>query len=240
MTRKDRDFERELYPFLQNDTPRAGSLDALLAEVRRSTVQKCRETVELRGRIHAEYAETLLDAAEAMAAAFARGGKLLAFGNGGSATDAADAVADCLVPPNEEWPPLPALSLVGDTAIVTALANDVGIENVFSRQIIAYAERGDIALGFSTSGDSASVVTALAEAKRRVGTRCGVAKERSAAGGAGGGGGTGGERRRKSNVKGSGRWRGNGLGGWDGGGREARLQAGRMAAQRRSGRVHNF
>ena len=163
----DRDFGRELYPFLHGVAPRGDGLETLLAEVRASTVRKCRDTVELRGQLHAEYAEALVDAAEAMAAAFTRGAKLLAFGNGGSATDAADAVADCLAPPNEEWRSLPALSLVGDSAVITALANDVGVENVFSRQIIAYAERGDIALGISTSGNSASVVTALAEAKRR-------------------------------------------------------------------------
>lgn len=168
MKSPERNFERELYPFLY-DTPVRGDtkLDAVLAEVRGSTLQKCHDTVELRRQLIAEYAETLVEAAEAMAEAFGRGGKLLAFGNGGSATDAQDAAADCLVPPDSRWRALPALSLVNDTAVVTALANDVGVENMFSRQVIAYGERGDIALGISTSGNSANVIAALAEARRR-------------------------------------------------------------------------
>ncbi|MFN2398211.1 MAG: SIS domain-containing protein [Gemmatimonadaceae bacterium] len=167
MKSPERNFEQELYPFL-HDTPHGDrKLNGVLAEVRGSTLQKCRDTVELRGRLIAEYAETLVEAAEAMAEAFANGGKLLAFGNGGSATDAQDAAADCLVPPNARWRALPALSLVNDTAVLTALANDVGVENMFSRQVIAYGEQGDIALGISTSGNSADVVVALAEARRR-------------------------------------------------------------------------
>ena len=167
MTHANRDLTRELYPFLHAETAGADTMDAVLAEVRASTLQKCRDTIALRSQLQREYSDMLVDAAEAMAASFAHGGKLLAFGNGGSATDAADAVADCLDPPRDGWRPLPAISLVGDPAIITALANDVGIEHVFARQVMAYAERGDIALGISTSGNSASVVGALVEAKRR-------------------------------------------------------------------------
>ena len=169
MTSPERDFGRELYPFLYDGgrarDPR--TTDAVLAEVRDSTLQKCRDVAALRRQLAEEYLDTLVEAAEAMAAAFARGGKLLAFGNGGSATDAQDAAADCLLPPDSRWRALPALALTNDVAVVTALANDVGVENVFSRQVIAFGERGDIALGFSTSGNSANVVAGLAEAKRR-------------------------------------------------------------------------
>ena len=169
MTSPERDFGRELYPFLYDGgrarDPR--TTDAVLAEVRESTLQKCRDVAALRRQLADEYLDTLVEAAEAMAAAFARGGKLLAFGNGGSATDAQDAAADCLVPPLPRWRALPALALTNDVAVVTALANDVGVENVFSRQVIAFGERGDIALGFSTSGNSANVVAGLAEARRR-------------------------------------------------------------------------
>jgi len=63
--------------------------------------------------------------------------------------------------------PLPAMSLVDDRAVLTALANDVGFELVFSRQIIAHGRPGDIAVGFSTSGDSRNVLQALEEARRR-------------------------------------------------------------------------
>lgn len=169
MSASDRDYGRDLYPFLY-DAPPAGdavALDALLDEVRRSTVAKCRDTVALRSQLIAECAETMVDAATAMAAAFAGGGKLLAFGNGGSATDAQDAAADCVAPPTPRWRALPAIALVDDVATLTAVANDVGFEHVFARQVIAFGAPGDIALGFSTSGNSPNVARALETAKRR-------------------------------------------------------------------------
>ena len=164
----DRDFARELYPFLY--APTGGATEpvaALLASVRSSTLAKCAEVVALRCELLAEYEEQLDRAAKAMADRFASGGKLLAFGNGGSATDADDAAADCMHPPRAEWRALPALSLPADSATVTAVANDVGLDSVFVRQLCAVAERGDIALGISTSGNSANVVAALVEARRR-------------------------------------------------------------------------
>jgi D-sedoheptulose 7-phosphate isomerase len=100
-----------------------------------------------------------------MAERFRRGGRLLTFGNGGSATDAEGAVDLFRSPPLGQS--LPALSLVDDRAVLTALANDVGFELVFSRQVIAHASSNDIAVGFSTSGDSANVLRGLEEASRR-------------------------------------------------------------------------
>ena len=161
-----RDFGRELYPFLY-DRGGDGHPAAVLDDVRRSTIEKCRDVVALRQRLAAEYADRLAEAAEAMAARFARGGKLLAFGNGGSATDAQDVAADCLTPPMPGWRPLPALALVNGVAVLTAVANDVGFEHVFARQVIAFGEPADIALGVSTSGNSPSMLTGLAEAKQR-------------------------------------------------------------------------
>ena len=73
------------------------------------------------------------------ARALAAGGRLLALGNGGSATDAMDAVADCRFPSLRRWPPRPALDLTEDSAILTALANDIGVESMFARQVIAHA-----------------------------------------------------------------------------------------------------
>ncbi|MGQ0764662.1 MAG: D-sedoheptulose-7-phosphate isomerase [Gemmatimonadota bacterium] len=159
---------RSLYPFL-NRAPAESSVDAeaLLGQVRASTLQKAADAVELRRSIAATQLEAISAAAIAIAGAFGRGGKLLAFGNGGSATDAMDAVADCTVPPVEGWRALPAISLVGDPAVLTGLANDVGFENVFRRQLIAFAAHGDVALGFSTSGGSANVLAAFDEARRR-------------------------------------------------------------------------
>ncbi len=162
------DFRRELYPFLYG-TERNGpsARAAALADVRASTLQKCRDVVDLRGRLIDAYADVLVDAAVVSARAFSGGGKLLAFGNGGSATDAQDAVADCMAPPFPGWRALPAIALTNDVGVVTAVANDVGFENVFARQIIALGEPGDIALAITTSGNSPSILAGLREAQAR-------------------------------------------------------------------------
>ncbi len=167
----ERDMLRELYPFLYADA-RIGDGDAaaergLLNMVRSSTLAKCREVESLRVEMVTEHDELLELTAERMAARFAVGGKLIAFGNGGSATDADDAAADCVTPPTAEWRALPAVSLPADSATMSAIANDVGLDHVFARQIAALASPNDIALGFSTSGNSRNVIAAFAEARRR-------------------------------------------------------------------------
>jgi D-sedoheptulose 7-phosphate isomerase len=96
----------------------------------------------------------------------ARGGKLIAFGNGGSATDANDFALDCVAPP-AGWRSVPAISLAMEPASITAIANDVGTEVVFLRQLIAHARDGDVAVAISTSGGSKNVVAALEEARKR-------------------------------------------------------------------------
>lgn len=153
-----------LYPFLAE---RETGADEVLADVRRSVLTKARETAALRGQTLTDAAEELDDAAAALRQRLDAGGRLLALGNGGSATDAADAVADMRLPPGETWPPRPALDLTEDAGILTAIANDIGTDALFSRQIIAHGGELDILLAFSTSGTSANVVAALAEARRR-------------------------------------------------------------------------
>ncbi len=168
MTTEVRDYGRELYPFLYASTGEAaGSVASLLEAVKLSTLAKCAEVVALRNELMAEYEVELVNAARGMAERFASGGQLLAFGNGGSATDADDAVSDCMTPPVTGWRALPAVSLPADSATVTALTNDVGFEHVFSRQIAALGGRGDIALGFSTSGNSANIVKGMKQARRK-------------------------------------------------------------------------
>ena len=98
---------------------------------------------------------------------FDAGGRLLALGNGGSATDAMDARRRLPPPARAAWAPRPALDLTEDTAILTAIANDIGVEAIFARQVIAHGRPGDALLAFSTSGGSANVLAALAEARRR-------------------------------------------------------------------------
>jgi D-sedoheptulose 7-phosphate isomerase len=95
-----------------------------------------------------------------------QGGKLIIFGNGGSATDANDWALDCVLPPSG-YRPIPAISLSMEPANITALANDVGTEVIFLRQLIAQARPEDVAVGISTSGGSRNIVMALEEARKR-------------------------------------------------------------------------
>jgi D-sedoheptulose 7-phosphate isomerase len=152
-----------LYPFLYSG---ASDLPAVLEEVRRSTVAKAREITELRRLVSTRDSARLMSCARAAAARFAGGGRLLAFGNGGSATDAQE-LATLFLNPGGDARPLPALGLASDTSVVTALCNDIGVDVVFARQIAAFGRRGDIAVGLSTSGNSENLLRAFDEASRR-------------------------------------------------------------------------
>ena len=151
-----------LYPFIEGDERDAGPL---LLDLARSAAGKHELSLALRTAVMASAGETLAAAADAMAMAFAAGGRLFSFGNGGSATDAASLAALFARPPSGRA--LPARCLADDPAVLTALANDVGFDLVFSRQLIAHATAGDIAVGISTSGGSRNVLGAFVEARRR-------------------------------------------------------------------------
>jgi D-sedoheptulose 7-phosphate isomerase len=152
-----------LYPFLGTRAEEAPDLEQ---EVAASIVMKVADDAALRTRVAHEEAGRIRDAAALVRRHLARGGKLIVFGNGGSATDANDLVLDCVDPP-AGWGPVPALSLAMEPASVTAIANDVGTEVVFLRQLIAHAREGDVAVAISTSGGSKNVVAALEEARKR-------------------------------------------------------------------------
>ncbi|HEY8371274.1 MAG TPA: SIS domain-containing protein [Pseudonocardiaceae bacterium] len=152
-----------LYPFLYSGGNRA---DTVMSEVVRSVVGKAEEIVALRRTVLERDRERILRCAEDMAERFARGGRLLAFGNGGSSTDAQDLVSLFLNPTGNPRP-LPAFGLTNDVAVLTALSNDVGFDVVFARQIAAFARPQDIAVGLSTSGNSANLLRAFDEAARR-------------------------------------------------------------------------
>ena len=109
--------------------------------------------------------DVVAQAAAAMAERFEQGGRLFAFGNGGSATDAEGTVAPLLPPAHGSR--LPAVSLVDDRAVLTALANDVGLRPRLLPPAHRPCPPGDIAVGFSTSGDSANVLRGFEEASRR-------------------------------------------------------------------------
>jgi D-sedoheptulose 7-phosphate isomerase len=153
-----------LYPFLY--AGEQAGLDAVLAGVRQSTAAKAAEIIKLRTAIAGRDAGRLIACAEAMAARFAAGGRLLAFGNGGSATDAQE-LASLFLDPGAGERPLPAFCLANDAAVITALCNDIGVEVVFARQIAALGQPPDIAVGLSTSGNSENLLRALDEAARR-------------------------------------------------------------------------
>jgi D-sedoheptulose 7-phosphate isomerase len=153
----------ELYPFLYSGS---GDVDAVLAQVRQSTVDKAHEIIALRRQVHDQDRERLLACAQDMARAFGSGGRLLAFGNGGSSTDAQD-LASLFLSPAGDARPLPAFGLTNDIAVVTALSNDIGFDVVFARQLGAFGRSGDIAVGLSTSGNSANLLRAFDEAARK-------------------------------------------------------------------------
>jgi len=152
-----------LYPFLYSDT---SDLPAVLEQVRASTVAKAGEILELRQVIAARDGARLAECARQAAARFVAGGRLYAFGNGGSATDAQQ-LATLFLNPGGDSRPLPAFGLANDTSVVTALCNDIGVEVVFARQLAAFGGRNDIAVGLSTSGNSANLLRAFDEASRR-------------------------------------------------------------------------
>ena len=159
------EYDRLFYPFLFEGGK--ASIEEVLAQVRHSTIEKCREVIELRRATLHRSSEQIVAAGRAMARAFANGATLLAFGNGGSTTDAQDMVTELLNPPFPDWLSLPAIALTNDIAVVTAVANDVGFDNVFARQVIAFGRTGDIALGISTSGNSSNVLVAFEQAKKQ-------------------------------------------------------------------------
>ncbi len=160
-----------LYPFL-SERPAGGAddvedeLERVVDDVRCSILMKAQEISALRTQTLEDGAGTLIAAAAALRERLDGGGTVLALGNGGSATDAMDAVADLRAAPGG-WPARRVLDLTQDPSILTAIANDVGVEAIFQRQVIAHGRAGDAVLAFSTSGGSANVTRALAEARER-------------------------------------------------------------------------
>jgi D-sedoheptulose 7-phosphate isomerase len=125
------------------------------------------ESVALKTRFFAESAPLLLEVGSAMTRCLVAGGRVLAFGNGGSAADAQHLAAELVGRFQRERPALAALALTTDPSVVTALGNDMGFEAVFRRQVEAHGRPGDIAIGISTSGCSPNVIEGLRAARQR-------------------------------------------------------------------------
>ena len=151
-----------LYPFLGAEEK---DLDTVLADVSASTVRKGTDVIELRRGIDLD---AVAVCGRAIRERLERGGRLIAFGNGGSSTDAQDVVGDCLA---HGWP---AVALTNDAATITAVGNDVGYDKVFARQLIPLARAEDVALAISTSGSSPNVIAGLEEAHRRALLTCAI------------------------------------------------------------------
>jgi D-sedoheptulose 7-phosphate isomerase len=151
-----------LYPFLSGRVRDAKGLNDVLLHSIAAKAAESRATSE---QFFREAGPALLGAAHAIAVAYARGGKLLAMGNGGSSCDAAHVVVEFVHPVTAGRPALAALNLVADVAALSAVGNDLGFEHVFARQVIAHARAGDILIGFSTSGRSANLLAAFAKAR---------------------------------------------------------------------------
>jgi D-sedoheptulose 7-phosphate isomerase len=152
-----------LYPFLGREEQ---ALESVVEEVQGSMLQKTEEVNGMRAAVAQTEAGAISETAAAISERLSSGGKIIAFGNGGSATDANDLVIECVAPP-PGFEPIPAVSLAAEPANVTAIANDVGVEAIFLRQLIAHARPEDVAIGISTSGGSPNILAALAEARRR-------------------------------------------------------------------------
>jgi D-sedoheptulose 7-phosphate isomerase len=124
------------------------------------------ESIQVKERTLEEQLTTLEEIGQAMLASLRAGNKLILFGNGGSAADSQHIAAEFINRFRRERRAMPAIALTTDSSVLTSIANDYSFDNVFSRQIEAIGEDGDVALGISTSGNSPNVLNAFEAANR--------------------------------------------------------------------------
>ncbi len=152
-----------LYPYLGREKQ---DTTAVLESVAGSIRTKAADVSRLREQVAGDQAEQIATAGLAIAERVRGGGKLILIGNGGSATDANDWALDCVSPP-DGYRPVPAVSLAMEPANITAIANDIGTDAIFLRQLIALAAPEDVLVVLSTSGGSANIIAAIIEARKR-------------------------------------------------------------------------
>jgi D-sedoheptulose 7-phosphate isomerase len=151
-----------LYPFLSGRQKEAASEnDALLDSVNR----KASDSIEVKQSFFANNAQQLVDTARAMAAVYRSGQRMFSMGNGGSSCDASHFAVEFQHPVTAGRPSLPAINLAMDTAMITAVANDIGVRHLFTRQVEAHGSPGDGLIGFSTSGNSENLMAAFEMAR---------------------------------------------------------------------------
>lgn len=154
---------RQLYPHL-GGADNNGPTQVDLVE---SISRKSADSAETQQRFLKDNAETLIKAAAALAESYRRGGKLLCMGNGGSSCDAAHLAVEFNHPVTTGRRALPAINLAADVAMLSAVSNDVGFDEVFLRQVIAIGAAGDTLCGISTSGNSRNLEQAFTQAQQR-------------------------------------------------------------------------
>ena len=147
--------------------PAPAAADKLSESFRDKVLRKTGESVEMKERFFSKYAEQIETLSRDMAARFARGNKLLTMGNGGSLCDAMHFAVEFTHPIIEKRAAFPAISLMTDIAMMTAIGNDADYSRIFVDQLRLLGQPGDMALAVSTSGKSANLIYALEEAKRR-------------------------------------------------------------------------
>ena len=150
-----------LYPFLNPASGHGPAVETLVASVR----GKAEAHQAVIAAFMDANADRVVAAAQAIADVYRKGGRLFTMGNGGSSCDAAHVAVEFLHPVTAGRPALDAVNLVADTAMLTAVGNDVGFDHVFVRQLVARARPGDGLIGLSTSGNSANLVRAFAKAR---------------------------------------------------------------------------
>lgn len=151
-----------LYPFLYGRQQDPVVLEPALLH---SVAEKARDSRAANDQFFNAQALVLVACARALADVYRRGGRMFSMGNGGSSCDASHVAVEFLHPITAGRPALTAVNLTADIAMVTAVANDIGFEHVFLRQIVAQGKPGDALIGFSTSGHSPNLIAAFAKAK---------------------------------------------------------------------------
>lgn len=125
-----------------------------------------KESIKVKEAVSNTMAKDIRTVADMIAASLKKGGKLILFGNGGSAADAQHIAAELIGRFKLERQALAAVSLTTNTSIITSIANDYGYEEIFSRQLEGLASDNDIVIGISTSGNARNVITGLLEARK--------------------------------------------------------------------------
>lgn len=153
---------KDLYPFLHGERKEPGHENTVLLD---SVSQKSQHSVSVKQQFFEKNTQAIVDAAQAIANVYKRDARMLCMGNGGSSCDAAHFAVEFQHPITAGRPALPAFNLVMDTAMLSAVGNDVGIRHIFVRQLEAHGQQNDGLMGFSTSGNSENLLAAYGKAR---------------------------------------------------------------------------